>query len=271
MINSHNSDEENQSPTGQYMNNKIGQKKQPITSTCPSRTHTPEMAAVNRLSWQPHLSMINEERLAATRMTTGTSSGTSSGVSSCSSREQLRWDPDLSVISRGNSVASFVTYSSASCLDSRLSWQQTCSLVTDGDSTRQTGAFSVEDDDSWGESLEEVEGEEDCSFPLFRASTPELHPHSVEVRVLYCCFTCLVSHCLLSSLWPHVHSCSFSLFSTLSVHLPTSEFTSSACLTRLVHVLPISINSHTELQISPYSDSSILLPDCGIHIGNVII
>ena len=211
MINSHNSDEENQSPTGQYMNNKIGQKKQPITSTCPSRTHTPEMAAVNRLSWQPHLSMINEERLAATRMTTGTSSGTSSGVSSCSSREQLRWDPDLSVISRGNSVASFVTYSSASCLDSRLSWQQTCSLVTDGDSTRQTGAFSVEDDDSWGESLEEVEGEEDCSFPPFRASTPELHPHSVEVRVLYCC--------LLSSLWPHVHSCSFSLFSTLSVHL----------------------------------------------------
>ena len=243
MINSHNSDEENQSPTGQYMNNKIGQKKQPITSTCPSRTHTPEMAAVNRLSWQPHLSMINEERLAATRMTTGTSSGTSSGVSSCSSREQLRWDPDLSVISRGNSVASFVTYSSASCLDSRLSWQQTCSLVTDGDSTRQTGAFSVEDDDSWGESLEEVEGEEDCSFPPFRASTPELHPHSVEVRVLYCC--------LLSSLWPHVHSCSFSLFSTLSVHLTvflpsTNIWVDLVRLSALVHVLPISINSLTD-------------------------
>ena len=189
MVNSHNSDEENHSPADQHTNNSIGQKKQPIVTTCPSRTHTPEMAAANRLSWQPHLSMINEERLAASRVTTGTSSGassgTSSGVSSCSSREQLRWDPDLSVISRGNSVASFVTYSSASCLDSRLSWQQTCSLVTDGDSTRQTGAFSMEDDDSWGESVEGVEGEEDCSVPPFRASTPELHPDSVEVRVLY--------------------------------------------------------------------------------------
>ena len=184
MINSHDSDDENRAPGGQSM---VGQKRQPMTSVCSGRTHPQETAAISgsRLSWQPHLSMINEERLAASRLTSGTSSGASSGTSSCSSREQLRWDPDLSVISCGNSLASFVTRSSGTCLDSRLSWQQTCSMVTDEDSTRQTGAFSVEDEDSCNGSWEEEEEEEDCGYPPFRASTPELHSRSAQVRTRF--------------------------------------------------------------------------------------
>ena len=121
--------------------------------------------------------MINEEKRAASASSSGASSG------SCSSRELVRWDPELSDISCRNSMASLATRSSSSCLDSGLSWQQTMS--DDGDGSRQTGAFSAEDEDSCNGSLEEEEEErkEDWGYPPHSESSPVSHSEGIKVRV----------------------------------------------------------------------------------------
>ena len=170
MTTSHDSDEENRPPGGENVPRAIAQK-----NICSNRSNLTVSNSASRLSWQPHLSMINEEKRAASASSSGASSG------SCSSRELVRWDPELSDISCRNSMASFVTRSSSSCLDSGLSWQQTMS--DDGDGSRQTGAFSAEDEDSCNGSLEEEERKEDWGYPPHRESSPESHSEGIEVRV----------------------------------------------------------------------------------------